>query len=71
MFKTEEPKITYIGKPEEKQESTKEVMVVVMKGEDKVKTKFVDYVKLGLGFYIGFNLGRVLKRSIIITNISK
>lgn len=42
-----------------------------MKENKNEKYGLVDYIKLGFGFYIGFNLGRVLKRVIIATNVSK
>lgn len=42
-----------------------------MKKDKEEKYSLTDYIKLGFGFYIGFNLGRVLKRVIIATNISK
>lgn len=42
-----------------------------MKKEKDEKYGLADYIKLGFGFYIGFNLGRVLKRMIIITNVSQ
>lgn len=43
---------------------------VVYVGKEK-KQVFVDAVKFGVGFYIGFNLARMAKRLLIITNVSK
>lgn len=40
-------------------------------GKEPKKKTFVEAVKFGFGFYIGFNLGRMLKRVIIATNVSK
>lgn len=36
--------------------------------EEKKKNQFVEAVKFGFGFYIGFSLGRMLKRAFLITN---
>ena len=43
----------------------------VFVGKESKKNQFVEAVKFGFGFYIGFNLGRMLKRVIIATNVSK
>ena len=43
----------------------------VFVGKETKKNQFVEAVKFGLGFYVGFNLGRVIKRTIILTNITK
>ena len=48
----------------------KEEPRVVYVGKEK-KNTFIDAVKFGLGFYVGFNMGRMIKRAFIITNISK
>lgn len=40
-------------------------------GKTEKKRPVVDAIKFGFGFYIGFNLGRMLKRIIIATNVSK
>jgi hypothetical protein len=44
---------------------------VVCVGKEKKKNIFVEAVKFGAGFYVGFNMARVIKRLFIITNISK
>ena len=49
----------------------KEEPRVVYVGKESKKKVFVDAVKFGLGFYVGFNLGRIIKRTIILTNITK
>lgn len=59
------------GEESKKEEPAKEVFVMCMKGDEKVKARFVDYVKMGFGFYVGYNIARALKRAIIITNITK
>lgn len=41
-----------------------------MENKKQEKYGLADYIKLGFGFYIGFNLGRVLKRVIIAMNVS-
>lgn len=43
----------------------------VFVGKESKKNQFVEAVKFGFGFYIGFNFGRMIKRFIIATNISK
>ena len=42
-----------------------------MENKKKEINSLADYIKLGFGFYIGFNLGRVLKRVIIAMNVSQ
>ena len=44
---------------------------IVAIGKEPKKKTFVEAVKFGFGFYIGFNCGRMLKRLIIVTNVSK
>lgn len=44
---------------------------IVYVGKEKKQHVFLDAIKFGFGFYIGFNMGRMIKRAFIITNISK
>ena len=49
----------------------KEEPNIVYVGKATKKKTFVEAIKFGLGFYVGFNLGRMLKRTLILTNITK
>ena len=44
---------------------------VVYVGKENKKKTFVEAVKFGVGFYVGFNLARMAKRLFIITSVSK
>lgn len=44
---------------------------VVYVGKENKKHTFVEAVKFGVGFYIGFNAARMIKRLFIITNVAK
>lgn len=48
-------------------EQNENVMIIYAKGEDKMKMRFVDAIKLGFGIYIGYNLAQALKSSIKIS----
>lgn len=48
MVKPEIERITYVGDIK----------------EEKKENKFLEYVKFGAGFYVGFNLARLVKRLI-------
>lgn len=44
---------------------------VVFVGKENKKKTFIEAVKFGAGFYVGFNLARMVKRMFIFANISK
>lgn len=47
-----------------------EHVICVGKKEER-RRPVMEAIKFGFGFYIGFNLGRMVKRIIVATNISK
>ena len=52
---------------EQVNEQTDNVVLIYAKGEDKMKMRFVDAIKLGFGIYIGYNIAQALKNSIKIS----
>ena len=44
-------------------EEPKQIFIVV--DNKKAKTKMIDYIKFGVGFYIGFKLARTAKNGIV------
>lgn len=47
-------------------EQNDNVMIIYAKGEDKMKLRFVDAIKMGIGIYVGYNLAQKLISSIKI-----
>lgn len=48
----------------------KDMIVVVEEGEKKMKYTLADYIKMGIGIYIGYNLADILIHS-MKTNIKQ
>lgn len=47
-------------------EQKENVMIIYAKGEDRMKMRFVDAIKMGIGIYVGYNLAQKLIGSIKI-----
>lgn len=52
---------------EQTNEKTDNVVLIYAKGEDKMRIRFVDAIKIGFGIYVGYNLAQALKNSIKIS----
>ena len=48
------------------QEQKENVTIIYVKGEDKMKLRLVDCIKIGIGIYVGYNLAQKLIGSIKI-----
>ena len=66
MKKKIDENVVYVGNEETpKEENCKEIAIMIMKGEDNMKVTLKDCIKLGLGIYIGYNVGRLVKHALI------
>lgn len=46
-------------------ENNDNLIIVYAKGDEKVKVRIVDYIKMGFGIYVGYNLARALKDTLL------
>ena len=54
----------------ENKENTKYVIIICRKEEEKPKNTFADNVKFGIGLFVGYTLGKSIKK-VIIDKIQK
>lgn len=50
--------------PENKINETDGIIMICEKGDNKMKLRMMDFVKMGFGFYVGYNLADFLRNSV-------
>lgn len=45
-------------------EQNENVVILYEKGDDRMRIRLVDCIKIGFGIYVGYNLAQILKNSI-------